>query len=314
VVDGVPLSKVDWKLFQLLVEYHLDPIDSLTEKLGATSTTKMRRMLNAFSEKYQLSICVEVLDWERVGLHPFIVIGDEPLDHPYVLSIYELLGSTQQYLSLCVTPSPHQIPLALSDVFNVTQIYPPINSGYYLHESAQDVFYTDEWLLRLKEIMFEDEMGDVVRPDFQRGEPEPIQVNPTFLKSLSRVFLNERLRNRSQYFNLDFIRTHKASGFLTTYLDFHMPELTDYLLILDDLVNPALFVGGFTLFPLAKLYETPNALICYFKGVEQDLSRFATIIFTHLREICQPALWVVSEKSYKFDLLDQWENGGWKPF
>ena len=98
-------------------------------------------------------------------------------------------------------------------------------------------------------------------------------------------------------------------------IEYDLPEMEEYLLILGNTATPKLFVGGFFgRFPLSELYETPDALICKFQLPEPSYSKLSLMLFTHLIEVCVPKVWLLMNDTRMFHLQDQWDGANWAKF
>jgi hypothetical protein len=306
-----PFTEEDRRIFQMLIDHHLDSIETIGPLVNMGSVENVRYYINLFCEKYQCIVRTQILSFEKLGLHPFFQITESPLEHPYVVRQFQLFGNQTEYLSLCVAPDVAQIPPQSKEVYPITKIYRPTNNIRLLYEEARGLSFNDEWLLNLKEVMVEQEMGDIMYQQEESVDSAPMPpINPKMLDQIEKLYLNDspklydyRLRDIARNFN----------GLLSTYLDIKLPSMTEYLLILDDLKKPKLFAGGFIgRFPLVELYEAPNTLICRILTPEANFSKFNMTLFMHLREVCMPSLWLLLEDRRKFDLQGQWGIGRWK--
>ncbi len=310
MAEGVP--KRDRDLFQLLINHHLKSMDRLVELGGASSASSLRRQISAFCELYQCSIRAQIINWEQVGLHSAFVLTSEPVDHFYAVREYKLIGKTVTYLTQLVSPDLNSLDIEFSDIYPIVQVYRPTNDIRLLYNEARTVSLNDEWLLNLKEVMVEQEMGDIVYHQENPSQP-PIAVDHKFLERLSKIYLDNELGRIKIHKQVQFIR--QFSDFITTFLDIQIPEMQNYLLILDNTIRPKLFVGGFLgRFPLTELYETSNALICRFQLPEPNFSKLSLMLFTHLIEVCTPYIWLLEDDKRLFHLQDQWVDDHWEPF
>jgi len=302
-------SEEDRRIFQVLIDHHLDPTETIASLLDMGPMENARYFINHFCAKYQCITRAQILDFERIGLHPFFRLTEDPLeDTRYCLRQFKMVGTQLEYFSLCVTPDLTQMPPPSKTVYPITKIYRPTNNIRLLYEEAHPLSFNDEWFLNLKEVMVEQEMGDIVYHQEIRDET-PLSVTSELLDQIREIYLNEdRLidyRIRSNVKNW--------SGFLATYLDITLPNMANYILLLNNIRNPLLFIGGFVgRFPLTELYEMPNALIARIQTPELNYAKFDLSLHTHLISISTPSLWLLTGDERRFDLLDQWENGHWK--
>ena len=301
-------AEEDRRIFQTLIDHHLDPLETMTQALKLGSVENARYYINTFCEKYHCVTRTEILAFERMGLHPFFQLSATPLNSEFCLRQFKLVASHTEYLSLCVTPHVGRMPLPSKDIFPVTKIYRPTNNISLLHSEARRLSFNDEWLLNLKEVMVEQGMGDVI---YHQEVPDstPLTLTQIFLEQVKRAYLNDtpklidyRLRN--------FLNAER--GLLASYLDISIPSMVDYLLILEEVQDPLLFVGGFLgRFPLTELYEASNTLIARIRTPELNYAKFALNLYTHLISVCKPSLWLISEEVRQFDLIQYWD-GHWR--
>ena len=305
-------TEEDRRIFQVLIDHHLDSIETIAPLLEMGSTENARHYINyQFCEKYRCITRTQILDFGRIGLHPYFRITEEPLEDTSCLRQFKLFGTQPEYLSLCVTSDLARVPPPSKSVYPITQIYRPTNNINLLYEEATPLSFNDEWLLNLKEVMVDQEMGDVIYHQ-ENADKTPIPITPDMLEQVKKVYLNDvpKLLDRRLR---EIVKTYE--GFLSTYLDIKLPNMEDYILIMDNIQNPLLFIGGFIgRFPLIELYETPNALICRIQTPETFFSKFNLSLHTHLISVCTPNLWLLLNDERKFDLLDCYENGHWKRF
>jgi hypothetical protein len=313
--------KVDRDLFQLLADYPLETYEGLAEIAGTDGST-FRQQVYKFCDQYQCSNQIQILNWELIGLQSFFVATPESVEHPYVVRQYKLLGEQYSYLTQCVAPNLAHARRDFAHIYPVSHTYRPGNNIQMLYqETQQNLNYLDDWLLNLKEIMVDEEMGDIVY--VQEDNPAPaIEVDEDFLDQLGALYTRGSARRftsgrakESWLQDVDFIATY--DGFVSPFLEISIPNMTEYVLLLDKLKNPKLFVGGFIgKFPQLELYETenPNALICRFEIPEHSISKFHLTLLTYLLEVCYPSLWLLIEDTRHFDLPSQWRGDHWAPF
>lgn len=302
----------DRKLLHLLIDHPLDETDTLVARSGASSPTTFRRHLSAFCERYQCRMQIQITNWERIGLHPFFMLTSEPMEHPYAVRQYKLIGNTVEYLTQFVAPSQDQIPVESSDVFPLTQIYRPTNNIRLLYDEARTISFNDEWLLNLKEVMVEQGMGDLLYQQDPHSR-DPLPVDSRFLERLLKFYLRDELGLFKLRVQVQFIR--RLSDFMTPYFDLQLPGMRNYLLILAKTLHPKLFAGGFLgQFPLTELYESSDTLICRFQLPEPSYSKLSFLLFTHLSDLCIPYSWMLRDDTRMFQLQEQWVDGHWKEF
>jgi len=303
-------TEEDRRLFQVLIDHHLDSLESITSFLELGSAENARHYINQFCEKYQCITRIQILDFERMGLHPFFRITEEPLENMgYCLRQFKMFGSQPEYLSLCVTPDLTQVPPSSKSSYPITKIYRPTNNISLLYEEARRLSFTDEWLLNLKEVMVDQELGDVIYHQ-ENADKTPIPITSALLEQLKKVYLNNVPKLLDYRFR-DMIKNYHS--FLATYLDIKLPGMENYILILDEVKNPLLFVGGFIgRFPLIELYEAPTALICRIQTPETFFSKFNLTLHTHLISVCTPNLWLLLNDEWRFDLPDHYKNDRWE--
>lgn len=302
----------DRGLFQLLSEHPLESMETLVEISRATSASALRRRIKGFCERYQCHIRAQIINWEQIGLQSAFVLTDEPLEHPYAIREYQLIGRSVFYLTQLLSPDLHSLDLRFSDIYHCTQIYRPTNAMRLLYSEARTISFNDEWLLNLKEVMVEQEMGDIVYHQ-EIPSPSPITIDNQFLERLSKIYLYNELGRIKIHKHTEFIQSFPS--FITPFMDIQIPGMENYLLILDNTVRPQLFVGGFLgRFPLTELYETSNALICRFQLPEPNFAKLSLMLFTHLIEVCTPYIWLLKDDKRMFHLEEQWVNGQWAKF
>ncbi len=215
------------------------------------------------------------------------------------------------YLTQFVMP-PSKLSLDSPGCYPITRIYRPSNNMQLLYNEARTLSSNDEWLLNLKEVMVDQGLGDIVYQ--QEVETHtPISIDSSFLTQLSKLYLHDELGRLSIYKQIEFIKKYQT--LLATYLELELPDMVNYILILDKTKTPHLFAGGFIgRFPLTELYETPNALICRFQTPDFNYAKINLMLFTNLLDICVPYLWVLLEDQRSFQLLDQWTGDRWLDF
>jgi len=305
-------TKEDRELFQLMID---NPYASNNELASPYE-------INSFCNKYNCSSQIQIIRWDLIGLHPFFLYTQEPVYHPYAVRTYKIIGAKVRYLNLCVAPN---LPYSkYKELYPITKIMRPTNNVRLLYPESRTLTFIDHWLLTLKEVMVDEGHGEVIYQQEQHFT-RPITVTKTFLETLREIYLRG---NAKRFFSgqkgghrkkiIKFIRNF--DGFLSDYLNIQIPNMVDYVLILDIVQEdklPGQFAGGFMgWFPLLELYETksPNTLICRFQLPELKYATLATRLFLHLREVCNPKLYLLSEDIRMFDLIKQWDNGKWKPF
>ncbi len=300
----------DRRTFQVLIDHHLGSMESIAAQLAIDSGENARRYINRFCQRHQCIPRVQILDYTRLRLHPFFQITPEPLDDiRYCVRQFELFGSGPEYLSLCAVPEASQVPAASSSVYPITKIYRPSNNIRLAYEEARTLSFIDEWLLNLKEVMVEQEFGDILLHQ-EGGEAAPIPIDRDLLDRLGKIYLN----NTPKLFDhraRTLLKTYE--GLLSAYLEIALPDITDYLVILDGVQNPAHFAGGFLgRFPLTELYQAPHALIARIQTPEPNFGKFNLILYTHLMTVASPSLWWLVHDTRTFALPDQWAEGHWK--
>lgn len=300
----------DRRTFQVLIDHHLASIETIAAQLAIDSSEKARRHINRFCKRHQCIPRMQILDYVRLGLHPFLQLSQEPLtDTRYCMRQFELFGNRTEYLSLCAVPEASQMPDSSGSVYPITKIYRPSNNIHLIYEEARTLSFIDEWLLNLKEVMVEQELGDIVLHQ-EGGDKAPIPIDRDLLEQLGKIYLN----NTPKFLDLHaktLLKTY--DGLLSAYLEIALPDMTDYILILDGVQNPANFAGGFIgRFPLTELYEAPHALIIRIQAPEPNFAKFNLSLYTHLIAVTTPSLWLMVHDKRTFALPDQWGNGHWK--
>ncbi|MHA1651021.1 MAG: hypothetical protein ACTSYB_12570 [Candidatus Helarchaeota archaeon] len=316
-------SEADREIFQLLIRHKLEPHTVLAKYSGESVISTFTRRINNFCEKYRCSEKIQVLHWDLLGLEPFFLLTDKPFRNPYVIREYKMLGDGYRYLTQCIAPNLNIIrgQFRPDELYPIATVYPPTNDIRLLYKEAHDeLTFIDRWLLNLKEVMVDQELGSVVQ--YREEIPQSmIEVSNEFLIRLKEIYTRKepgRFRQKGRRSKqIDFIKD--LSGFLSVYLDIKIPGMEDYILILKDINNPELFVGGFLgHFPLLELYETTNpiTLICRFQIPEQNFTKFHLNLFTHLTltKACFPSLWILEEDTRFFHLEEQWDGKRWIPF
>jgi len=306
----VQFTDEDRRMLQVLIDHHLAPMETIAAQLAMDSGENARRRINKFCERYQCIPCVQILDYPRLQLHPFFQITTDPLlDTRFRVRQFELFGSGTEYLSLCAVPEASQVPDASETVYPITKIYRPSNNIRLVYEEARTLGFTDEWLLNLKEVMVEQELGDIMVHQ-EGGEAAPIALDRDLLDQLGKIYLSD-LPKLFDHRAKALLKTY--GGLLSAYLEIALPGMTDYLLILDGVRNPAHFAGGFIgRFPLTELYEAPHALIARIQTPEPNYAKFNLSLYTHLIAVATPNLWLLVHDARSFTLQDQWEDGHWK--
>jgi hypothetical protein len=303
----------DRRLFQLLIDHPLETLDELSQSTDLPLAS-LKYRLSRFFEQYQCGSRTQILSWERLGLHPFFLFTDKPFEHPYAVRSFLLAGGETCYLTQCVTPgTPKQLLFAEDKWFEIRWIYTPTNDIQLLYDEAHSPSYNEAWLLNLKEEMVEEEIGDIVFHQETRDET-PIEINADFLAQLAEIY------NYSNIGRYDARSSHPAfiqayAGLIAMHFHVQLPKMATYLLIIDKISNPRLFVGGFIgRFPLTEIYECPNALIIVFQTPEMNFGRLHLLLFQHLKEICQPHLWQIISDSRMMQLQEQWVKDRWMKF
>ncbi|MHA1265008.1 MAG: hypothetical protein ACTSRS_07195 [Candidatus Helarchaeota archaeon] len=304
--------KQDRELFQLLIDYPLESLENLVKISKTSSISTLYRRIKAFCERYQCGERIQICNWEQIGLQSFFILSDKPLMHPYKIRQYEIIGKNLSYLTQFVTPNLQQIPETLGEIYPVTHIYRPTNEIQLLYDEARTISFNDDWLLNLKEVMYEQEIGDVIyyEEPYKIGK---IEIDNQFLQTLSKLYLTNIVGRFRSYKEKRFIQTFR--GFIEPYFEIKISGMVDYILILDETDNPKLFVGGFLgKFPLVELFEGPNSLICHFQLPDPNYSKLNLILHTHLIKVCNPHLWLLVQEKRFFQLEEQWTSFRWQNF
>jgi hypothetical protein len=308
------LPDEDLRLFKILTDHPLADSEELAKQLGhdgKRAAVVSRIGIQRFCERYRCIERAQILQYERMGLSPFFVLSRTPIDpNAGVVRQFQMFGTHREYLTLCVTSNLDRALSRYETSFSDVRIFPPTNSVRLLQPDPLRISFNDEWLLNLKEVMVDQELGEIVGPHDVETPKTPIPVTEDLLAQLGQIYLNDQPR-RLFVKELDFIREHP--GFISSYFDLTLPNMADYILILQKMRNPRLFMGGFIgYFPLAELYLAPEALICRFKIPELSFPKMNLSLFMHLREVCHPALWMLLEDRRFFPLPALWEQGQWK--
>ena len=304
----------DIRLFKLLTDHPLAELGDLARRLGydgKRADEAVRYEIKRFCERYNCIERVQILQYERMGLTPFFVLSKTPIEQDSgVIRQYRMFGTSREYLTLCVTPDFYHTVSRYEVTFPNVKIFPPTNAIRLLQQDPSRISFTDEWLFNLKEVMVDQEVGEIVGPHDAESPLTPIPVTEDLLAQLGQVYLNDQPR-RLYLKELDFVKAHP--GFLAPYFDLNLPNMADYILIFRNMRNPRLFVGGFIgYFPLAELYLSPDTLICRIKVPEFSFPKLNLSLFMHLREVCRPSLWMLLEDRRFFPLPALWEKGQWK--
>ena len=346
-MDEVEFPKEDRQLFQLLTAHpHLMKIKQLaeayldldpsiprpeTDKKKEKFERNMENWIKGFCERYQCRIRVQVVNWEQIGLHPFFVLTPGPIDHPYAVRRYEIVGEQLEYLTLLLTPDPLKLSLKFPSTYDVSYIYRPYNEVQLLYKGAWSSSYNDQWLLNLREVMVEGGLGEIriqhedrpMTPIIAEGKAHclgPPNTNfvgmpvTRFLEKLQKIYLKDEigLFGWTRYQNeIPLIRD--LEGFLVPYLDLKLEKMKEYLLIFEGTSTPLLFAGGvLKSFPLTEGYEMRDALICRFQTPEACYPKLALMLLLHLKEHCDPFMWQLHDDIRMFHLQEQWTGDRWE--
>ena len=248
------------------------------------------------------------------------------VSHPYAVRQYKLIGGDPpiQYLTLFVTPDESKIPREMKDPFEITRIHGPTNEINLLYDKTRTISYNDEWLLHLKEVMVEQEHGDLMTSRdpsiITEMDDTPIKVTDYVIERLSMIFSAERRRAAPntgliEGWNVEFVESYRKVGLLTPYVDIQFPNMQNYIIILKDTARPELFSGGFLYrFPLTELYECNDTLICRILYPEFNFSKLCLQLFTHLNTVCDPNVWILREDKWLLQFDKIWKDGDWKKF
>ncbi|MHA1650023.1 MAG: hypothetical protein ACTSYB_07500 [Candidatus Helarchaeota archaeon] len=307
-------SSDDCRLFRLLIDYPLESVEFIAKTIGECDLSSFYYQINKFCKKYRCRSQIQVLNWELLGLNSFFLLTEEVFEHPYVIRQYELLGDTSVYLTQCVAPDLRHIKDYFPEFYQITKTYRPTNDVGLLRNEYQMISFVDEWLLGLKEIMVEKEIGDIIYEQ-DLLPVKSLNITKTFLENLREIYLHDKIGRFDARLTSQINLIKSLKGFLSIYLDLKIPKMVDYLLILNKIRNPKLFVGGFLgKFPLLELYEIPNGLICRFQIPEPHYSKFSLELFTHMQKLCIPYLWLLLDDKRIFNLQEQYNGTEWIPF